>query len=742
MRCLPAAEGAFTTSFGIRACYNGLKGLSKLTEMKGAMRKIGREILPRVPLFLFATAMSWGAQTAGSAPAQAQSPGSTPSQIPDQAAATSGPDHSGAYYHFMLARRYQELAGIYNRSDFVERAISEYKQAMAADPGSLFLRVNLAELYWRVSRVGDAVREAEAVLKVNPNHEDAHRLLANLYLHNLGETQPEKVAKDSLQKAIEHFEALARLNPTDTDSYVTLGRLYRLNNQPSKAEEILKKALNGDPSSKSALNYLAQLYSDQGAYDQAVELLKKIPESELDTQTLSMLGSVYLQARDFDSAAATYEKALAQEPEKLDVRRAYAEALLSRGKTAEARTQLERVLKSDPEDGNSHLRLGQLEREEGNFDAARRELERAKTLMPDNPEVQYQQVLLEDALGNEDRAIEIAQELLKQSERPEGKYTAAEAHNRAAFLERLGLIYRNQEKYDRALETFRQILTLGDSEAPQGQALIIETLRLKHEPQRAMLAADAAVQKYPKDRALVALRATLLAEQGRVDEALPALQGLLKGGPSDRETYLTIAQVYSQAKRYSEAEEAVRKSLALTPKTEDQEFALFMLGSVYERQKKYELAEEEFKKVLSMNPLNAPAANYLGYLLADRGVRLEESVKYIQKALQVEPNNGAYLDSLGWAYYKMNRFDLAQPPLEKAAHLISNDPTILEHLGHVYVRLGKKQQAQQEWERALKEWPNTVGGEFDAEQAAKLQKQLDELKLQLAEEKPRDTVKR
>ena len=705
------------------------------------MRKIRKELLAASSLFMVASA-SWGVQVGTSAPAQAQRPAPAPLETPDAATATSGADHSTAYYHFMLARRYQELAGLYDRNDYVERAISEYKLAMEADPDSLFLRVNLAELYARLSRVGDAVREAEAVLKVNPDQEDAHRLLANLYLHNLGEAQPEKVASDSLHKAIEHFEALVRLDPTDTDSYVTLGRLYRLNNEPAKAEQIFKKALNADPNSKSALVYLAQLYSDQGAYDQTVELLKKIPENEMDVQIRSMLGLAYLQAGDFDNAAATYEKALAQEPENLDVRRAYAEALLRRGKTVEARTELQRVLKSDPEDGSTHLRLGQLDRQEGDFDSARKELDRAKTLMPDNPEVQYQQVLLEEAVGNDEQAIEILRRLLKQSERQEGKYTAAEGHNRAAFLERLGLIYRNQEKYDLALETFRQILVLGDTEAPQGEALIIETLRLKREPQKAMLAADAALQRYPKDRALISLRATLLAEQGKVDEALSALQGLLNGGPSDRETYLTIAQVYSQAKRYGDAEDAVRKSLALTPKPEDQEFARFMLGSVYERQKKYDLAEEEFKKVLNTNPLNAAAANYLGYLLADRGVRLEESVQYIQKALQVDPNNGAYLDSLGWAYYKMKRFDLAQPPLEKAARLVSNDPTILEHLGHVYVGLGKKQQAQEEWERALREWPTAVGSEFDAEEAAQLQKQLDELKLQQAEERPRDTVKR
>jgi tetratricopeptide (TPR) repeat protein len=122
-------------------------------------------------------------------------------------------------------------------------------------------------------------------------------------------------------------------------------------------------------------------------------------------------------------------------------------------------------------------------------------------------------------------------------------------------------------------------------------------------------------------------------------------------------------------------------------------------------------------------------------MLADRGVRLEESVKYIQKALELEPNNAAYLDSLGWAYFKMSRFDLAESHLEKAARLISSDPTVQEHLGHVYLRRGKEHQAQAAWERALREWPTALSSDFDAEQAAKLQKQLDELKLHLAQEK-------
>jgi tetratricopeptide (TPR) repeat protein len=193
--------------------------------------------------------------------------------------------------------------------------------------------------------------------------------------------------------------------------------------------------------------------------------------------------------------------------------------------------------------------------------------------------------------------------------------------------------------------------------------------------------------------------------------------------------------VYIQAKQYAQAEQAVNKALGYSSKPEEQVYSRFLLGSVYERQKKYDLAEEQFKKVLEADPLNASAANYLGYMLADRGVRLEESLKYIQKAVRLEPNNGAYLDSLGWAYYKMDRCDLAEPPLEQAARLMSDDPTIHEHLGHLYLRMGKDAQAEQEWERALKAWPGATSSDFDADEAAQLQRELGELKQRLSKQR-------
>jgi tetratricopeptide (TPR) repeat protein len=554
----------------------------------------------------------------------------------------------------------------------------------------------------------------------------------------LGSSQPNNVSHDDFNKAITEFQAVTRLDPTDTESYLILGRLYRLDNQMDKAEATFKQLLDSHPDLHTARVNLAQLYSDQGEYAEAVEVLKEIPESEMDTSLLYMLGYDELQTGKAADAEVLLEKALAQEPANQDVLRAYAEALMASGKTDQARQELQKVIQANPEDPRAYVRLSQLDRDEGRWDDARQDLAKAKGLAPDDPEISYQQAQLESTLGNDDKAIGILQDLLKQFTKADGQYTASEANNRAIFLERLGLIYRGEEKNDQAMSYFKQIVALGDAQAPRGEVLMVETLQLNNQPEQALAEAEAAVKKYPTNRQLLLERASLLGQQGHADEAVQQLQGLLKNQPSDRDIQIAIAQIYSQAKRYPEAEAAAQKALDLSPQPQDQEYAVFILGSVYEREKKFDQAEAQFKKVLSLDPLNGAAANYLGYMLADRGIQLDESVQYIKQALKLDPNNGAYLDSLGWAYYKMNRFSEAEGPLEKAAHQLSADPTVLDHLGHVYLRLGKKAEAQQEWERALQEWPKAVASDFTDQDAARLRKELDKLKRELASGKAPD----
>jgi tetratricopeptide (TPR) repeat protein len=668
-----------------------------------------------IGLILFAITGAGAQKTAGSGTNQA----------------TASPDHASAYYHYMLAQRYKDLAGIYNRSDYVERAITEFQKAIADDPGSLFLHVQLAELYWRASRIQDAVKEVHAVLKKNPGDVQAHRLLARIYLSSLGDSNSGGPSQEMLGKTISEFETVYRLDPGDSQSALMLGRLYKANNQPKKAEALFEKVLSENPDSRSVLVNLTQLYYDQGEYDKVVSLLENIPDNRMDAALLFLLGSSYERKRNLSKAEEVFGKALKQEPDSDDIRRAYAEVLMSQGKMQDAREQLQEIVKSDPQSPMSYVRLAQLDMQLGNFDDARKELEQARALSPDDPEIPYREAILEDTLGNDTKAISLLEEVLKKTENPDGKYNPAEANNRAIYLQRMGAIYRSQEDYEKALDTFQRIVALGGDQAPRGEALVVETLQLNHENHKALDEANAALKKYPKNRELLMLRASLLGQEGHRDEAVAQLEKMLTGSPDDRDIYLSIAQIYSQARLFPKAEAAINKALSLSENPEDQEYARFMLGSVYEREKKFNLAEEQFKKVLAVDPLNDAAANYLGYMLADRGVRLDESVKYIKDALKIEPNNGAYLDSLGWAYHRMNRDDMAQTPLEKAVKLIPNDPTIREHLGYIYLALGEKEKALQEWENALKFEHKGVSPDFGPQQAAKLRKQVNNLKRQM-----------
>ncbi len=679
-----------------------------------------------ISLFLFTAVAVAGPQSS----AQSKTDNSEKQAEP----ATKTPDHAAAYYHYMLAQRYKDLAGIYNRGDYVDRAISEYQKAIQDDPSSLFLRVQLAELYWRVSHIEDAISEAQSVLKVNPNDVEAHRLLAHIYLGSLSSQSSGTSNHEMLDKTITEFAAVYRLDPSDTESALMLGRLYKVNNEPQKAEAIFKKVLDENPDSRSVLANLTELYFDEGHYNKIVSLLENIPASKMDPALLYLLGSAYTQTRNYDKAEGVFKEALAREPDSEDIRRAYAEALMAQGKMQDARVQLQEIVKSDPQSPMSYVRLAQLDRQMGNFKEAQQELEQARHLAPDNLEIPYQEAILDHTLGDDTQAISLLEGLLKKTEKPDGKYNPPEANNRAVYLQRLGTIYRSQENYDKAIETFQRIVALGDDVAPRGESLIVETLQLNNQIKQAIKEVDAALQKYPQNRELLMQKASLLGQDGHRDEAVKQLEKMLNGTPDDRDIYLAIAQIYSQAKLYPKAEEVIQKALALTSDPGDQEYARFLLGSVYEREKKYDLAEEQFKKVLAVDPLNDAAANYLGYMLADRGVRLEESVKYIKDALKLEPNNGAYLDSLGWAYHKMNRNELAQGPLEKAVQLIPNDPTIREHLGYVYLGLGEKAKALQEWEHALKFWHKGSSSDFGSQQAAKLRKQVNHLKHQIGQQ--------
>ena len=695
---------------------------------------------------LLAAATGFAQQAPASQPkaaAPAAEHASTPQASPTQGAPARKVDKASAYYHYSMAHIYEELVAVYGRSDLASKAIDEYRQAIDADPGSEYLTAGLAELYAKTGRIRDAVVEAQDILKRDPNNLEAHKLLGRIYLRSMGDvqsgTQSPSQSQNVLKLAIEQYEQIIKLEK-DTgnlvDDHLLLGRLYRLNNDLQKAEAEFKTAAKLQPDSEEAVTTLAYLYNEEGDGARAIQALNSVPDSSRSAKLYSALGYTYEQEKDYKKAIEAYRHAIELDRDNLDAIRGLAQNLMNDGQTDAALEQYKIIADANPEDAQTYLRMAEIYRKNGKFDQALDSLKRAESMVQDSIEVPYQIAAVYQAQGRFDEAAQTLKQLLDKTEKPDGSYTQGERTNRAVFLERLGTIYRDMGSNQLALDTFRKMLPLGDDNAVRGYQQIIDTYRDANQWPQATAAAKEAVQKLPNDRGLKMVLASQLADMGQSEEGLKEVKSLIKGNGDDREVYIALAQMYSRLKRWNEAEEAINKADQLSSKPEDKQYATFIRGSIYERQKKYDLAEEAFKKILSGDPQNAMTLNYMGYMLADRGVRLDEALNYIKKAVELEPANGAYLDSLGWAYYKLGKYDLAEENLSKAVQHTPNDPTVQDHLGDVYQKTGRLRQAAAHWERALSEWNKTVPAQVEPDEVAKVQKKLESAKIKLAKEEP------
>ncbi len=671
------------------------------------------------------------ASSSAKAPQQSSSPAAQASQT----APENKPDKAASYYHFMLARMYEEMVSMYGRSDYANKAINEYQLALQNDPNSDYLNAGLAELYARTGRIRDAVLQAQDILKRDGNNLEARRLLGSIYLRSLGDMQQGTQSQDVLKLAIQQYEQIVKLDPKSVEDHLLLGRLYRQNDELLKAENEFKAAVAIQPDSEEAVTTLAYLYNEEGDSNRALQVLNAIPESQRTAKLYSALGYTYEQQKDYKKAVDAYRKSTQLDRDNLDAVRGLAQNLMNDGQTEAALEEYKAIVEADPSDAQTYMLIAEIDRRDGKFDQAMDALKKANAIVPDSLEVQYNIAVVDEAQGKYDDAIQILNQLLSKSAQDQSDFSAADKNNRALFLERLGSIYRDTNKTQLALDTFRKMLDLGDDNAIRGYQEIIETYRDNKQWQLATSVAEEAAKKYPNDRDLQMVAASQQADMGSPAPALAQVKSLLNGDPAnDQRVYVALAQMYSRIKDWPNAEENINKAIELSTKQDDKDYALFVAGSIYERQKKYDKAEEEFHKVLADDPKNAMALNYLGYMLADRGTRLEEALGYIRRAVALDPQNGAYLDSLGWVYFKLGNYDLAEENLRRAAERINNDPTIHQHLAELYQKTGRLRLAATYWERSLEEWNKTIPAEVDADSVAKVQRELETVRVKLAKQ--------
>jgi tetratricopeptide (TPR) repeat protein len=647
------------------------------------------------------------------APAPIQSRGQRPPAL-----TTASPEKvAEAYAQFLLGHHFEE-------NDDEAGAIAAYKRAMDLDPLAAEIPAQLAGLYLKQSKTQDAMAAAEAALKVAPANREANRVLGTLYAA-MSESAQENAPRgravttdENLTKAVHHLElSIERAaSESDPNTRATLARLYVRSGAYEKAIPVLTDLVNQESGWQDGPLMLVEAYAGAGRSKDAIDWLEA--RTQGDPRLLPALADFYERERRWSDAAGAYSGALQRAPRNADLKTRYASALLNAGGRAnleKARTALAEVLSTRTTDARSLYLLSQAQRRLGEFADAEASARRVITQNSKSPWGYY-------ALAESLEARHQYQAIVDQLAPVVAEFRGASADapfDVGILLPHLGFAYQELGQYDKAIASFDEARKLSPSD-PAIAGYLIEAHIAAKKYSAAVDAAKAALSQHPNDVRLTRLEAQALRHSGKADQGIALLEEAVKAHANEPLAYVSLAQLYAESERGAQAIKVLQDAQAKFPQDD---VIAFELGTVFDKQKKFGEAEAAFRQVLARDPENATALNYLGYMLAERGERLDESVAYLKKALQIEPENGSFLDSLGWAYYKSDKLDLAEANLRRAADQLKTNSVIQDHYGDVLLKLGRYDEAIAAFTRALEGDGDSIDkGEIDKKIRAAKQK--------------------
>jgi tetratricopeptide (TPR) repeat protein len=548
--------------------------------------------------------------------------------------------------------------------------------------------------------IEEAIALANLAAKVNPNSYGARRILARLYTIK-SRLNGGTLDVEWTQKAIGEWKEIARLDSRSAEAWAFLSEFYNRTNRNKERIDALEMwlaaaapletrfyrtvmGMQEDLSPESASLKLGAALIKADRAREAVEVLSRVVADTPDnTEAVDLLREA-IENSDSDSSAKAIEalrQAVYANPANLTLVELLAEIQSRLGKTDEAIKTLQGVIgKLSQSDKNSAASL---------------------------------QVSLGDIYAEADRpkeAIEAYEEALKL--RGIDK-TALATDDESEFAMRVfGKVistYKNANLYTEARATIDRARGVFNKEDLFADRQLISLYLETGKRQEALQVIRGMRLRYPSDESLVRLEATVLTELGKVDEGVALIRNLLKGktasAPSalsdDFSNYIFISMLYNQAKRGKEAAEAANFAFNTAESNERKQIAKLTLATAQQETGDFASAETTLREILKQTPGNPIALNNLGYFLLERNERFEEALKLIQSAVKVDPTNPSYLDSLGWAYFKLGKFDEAEKHLKNAARRSPDSATILEHLGDVYQKQNKTELAKNAWQKAL-----------------------------------------
>lgn len=584
----------------------------------------------------------------------------------------------------------------------INEAKTALKDALELDPNLPEAYSTLAELFLRYppQDLEEAESMANLAVKLDKDNFSAHHTLAIIYTFDSG-LRERNLNPSNAEKAIAEWKEITRLDPQNAEAWAFLSLFYEgldktdeqidaLNNWLASATPldqsfyrlIVGREENLAP--ETATPKLGAALLEKGSISEAVRILSRaISEDSSNAETVRLLSEAVERADDQTAANAVdaLQQAAFANPDNTELIALLAQVQIRTGKTEEGiKTLRETISKLEGKDktaaANLQIMLGDIYVEGGKYDLAITTYQNALSLRG----IENNQLVTDD---ERDFAYQVYDKIT-QSFKKAGKINEAKV-----FLENARPMFGKSDVFiDRQLfELLREI-------GRRDEALdILRTTRAR----------------FPADYSLLRLEASILTELGKVDEGVKLIQPLIgktSETPSlmtdDFINYIFISGLYTQAKRGADAIKTANLAYNAARGDERKQIARLTLATAQQMSGDYAGAEKTLRDILKQTPNNPIALNNLGYFLLERDEKYDEALNFIRQAVAIDENNPSYLDSLGWAYFKLGKYDEAEKHLKKAAKLDSNSATIQEHLGDVYAKQKKLDLAKEYWRKALK----------------------------------------
>ncbi len=497
---------------------------------------------------------------------------------------------------------------------------------------------------------------------------------------------------------------------------VLAARVASRNNDYAAAAEYLERALGRDPANIVLIESALMANIGLGDIDTATRHAESLAEAGLPTQAAGLV----LLARDF--AASDYEAALAAldaggrgGPLVDGLARAWAE--LGRGRMSDALAAFDAVIDAEgmavfgqfnkalalaavgDVEGAEHILSGEAA---GPLPLDRRGVIARLQLLSQIDEHENAVLMLDAAFGT-DPDPELARlraDLKAGAVLPFDLVTSA-GDGLAEMLYMLAEGLRGEAGDEYTLVFARLAHHLRPDHVPA----ILLSGRILNRMGQHELAAEAFEIVPPEDPQFHVAeigRADALFASGDADAAIDAMQELAETHGQLATIHVTLGDFLRRESRFAEAARAYDTALDLLGPPEPQHWVVYYTRAIAnEREGNWPEAEADFRKALELNPDEPHVLNYLGYSLVERRENLKEALDMIERAVEGEPDNGYITDSLGWAFYRLGRFEEAVPVMERAVELRPQDAVINDHLGDVYWAVGRTREARFQWRRAL-----------------------------------------